>query len=85
MEQLYWPPIQPKTASGTFMIDGDQALGILKQLDIRQEQVLLELDQLNDRIEKLLSDYQAVRQGQSQQSLEVASKNATLLQRKKAA
>jgi len=74
-----------KIASGNDMIDGDQALGILKQLDTRQEQVLSELDQLNDRIEKLLADYQAGRQGQPQKSQEEASKKPALHRGKQAA
>jgi hypothetical protein len=46
------------------MMDSEQALNVLKQLDARQEQVLMELDGLNDRIEKLLSAYQAARKDQ---------------------
>ncbi|MBX3423702.1 MAG: hypothetical protein KF752_19265 [Pirellulaceae bacterium] len=44
------------------MADGSaQALELLKSLDLRQEQVLSELDDLNLRIEKVIELYQAAR------------------------
>lgn len=48
------------------MLEGEQALDMLKQLDLRQELILRDIDDLNGRIEALLESFLASRDAKTE-------------------